>query len=317
MDVSQKSIFQGMSQADLFYKINDICVAVDSVKSEQELFKVSLHKIMSLFRAQRGSIFTLNENRSGLVLSVAEGIKRGEEQTIVKQLGDGIVGKVAQEKRPIVVEDIESDGRFVNFKARKGYSTTSFICAPLLIKDDLVGVINITDKESGVRFNADEMQLLDFLSSQIALNYRRIELYERFKHSIQEAQHLKDKLGQSDQETKHLKKQIYIQEKLATLGKLAGGIAHEFNNPLDGVMRYTNLSLEHVHDDVVRGYLLEAKHGLNRMANIVKNLLVVLAYVGSYLLQPFKRKSAFAVNIDNFFVFCDIYGAKQAKDCLA
>jgi signal transduction histidine kinase len=273
MDVSQKSIFQGMSQADLFYKINDICVAVDSVKSEQELFKVSLHKIMSLFRAQRGSIFTLNENRNGLVLSVAEGIKRGEEQTIVKQLGDGIVGKVAQEKRPIVVEDIESDGRFVNFKARKGYSTTSFICAPLLIKDDLVGVINITDKESGVRFNADEMQLLDFLSSQIALNYRRIELYERFKHSIQEAQHLKDKLGQSDQETKHLKKQIYIQEKLATLGKLAGGIAHEFNNPLDGVMRYTNLSLEHVHDDVVRGYLLEAKHGLNRMANIVKNLL--------------------------------------------
>ena len=38
-------------------------------------------------------------------------------------------------------------------------------------------------------------------------------------------------------------------------------------------MRYTNLSLEHVHDDVVRGYLLEVKHGLNRMANIVKNLL--------------------------------------------
>lgn len=273
MNVSQKSIFQDMSQADLFYRINDICVAVDSVRSEQELFKISLHKIMALFQAQRGSIFTLNENGSGLVLSVAEGIKHGEEQTIVKRLGDGIAGKVAQEKRPIVVEDIESDGRFTNFKARRSYRTTSFICAPLLIKDDLIGVINITDKESGVRFNADEMQLLDFLSSQIALNYRRIELYEKFKHSIQEAQHLKDKLGQSDQEARHLKKQIYIQEKLATLGKLAGGIAHEFNNPLDGVMRYTNLSLEHVHDDVVRGYLLEVKHGLNRMANIVKNLL--------------------------------------------
>jgi len=61
---------------------------------------------------------------------------------------------------------------------------------------------------------------------------------------------------------------------LATIGKLAGGIAHEFNNPLDGVMRYTNLCLEHIRDDdVVRGYLLEIKYGLNRMANIVRNLL--------------------------------------------
>ena len=71
-----------------------------------------------------------------------------------------------------------------------------------------------------------------------------------------------------------MKKQIYIHERLATIGKLAGGIAHEFNNPLDGVIRYTNLCLEHVKDDeVVRGYLLEIKQGLNRMANIVRNLL--------------------------------------------
>ncbi len=144
----------------------------------------------------------------------------------------------------------------------------------MLIKDKLIGVINITDKESGLRFTKNEMQLLDFLSSQIALNYRRIELYQKFKNIVRETKTLQDRLGQSDQETQNLKKQIHIHERLATIGKLAGGIAHEFNNPLDGVMRYTNLCLEHIKDDeVVRGYLLEIKHGLNRMANIVRNLL--------------------------------------------
>ena len=273
MSGSSKSIFQDISQADLFHKINNICGVVDFVNSEDKLFEITLYKVMALFGATRGSIFTLKKGGNDLVLAVAVGMRQGEEKEMVKRMGGGIVGKVAGEKRAIVVEDIGKDVRFANFKARKSYRTPSFLCVPLMVKDDILGVINITDKESGVHFNAQEMQLLDFLANQIALNYRRIRLYQRFEKSINEAQNLKDKLGASDQETEHLKKQIYIQEKLATLGKLAGGIAHEFNNPLDGVMRYTNLSLEHVHDEVVRGYLLEVKHGLDRMANIVKNLL--------------------------------------------
>jgi len=274
MSTSLKSIFEQIPQAELFQKISDICVVADSVATIEELFDISLTKIMELFGASRSSIFMLSDNGSDLVLKVAKGMERDEENSHVKQMGSGIVGRVAASKNPIIVGDIAKDDRFFNFKPRKSYKTPSFICAPLIFKDELIGVINITDKKSGLHFNENEMQLLDFLSSQIALNSHRIRLYQKFEHILKETKSLKDKLGQSDQEAKHLKKKIYIQEKLATIGKLAGGIAHEFNNPLDGVMRYTNLSLEHIKDDeVVRGYLLEVKHGLDRMANIVKNLL--------------------------------------------
>ena len=81
-------------------------------------------------------------------------------------------------------------------------------------------------------------------------------------------------LGEATTEAVSLKKQIESQERLASLGKLAGGIAHEFNNPLDGVMRYTNLCLNHAQDnEVLHEYLTEIQQGLKRMANIVKNLL--------------------------------------------
>jgi len=49
MDVSSKSVFENVSQAVLFQKINDICTAVDSVVSAKDLFEVSLTKIIALF----------------------------------------------------------------------------------------------------------------------------------------------------------------------------------------------------------------------------------------------------------------------------
>jgi signal transduction histidine kinase len=276
------TILQGITQTSLFSQISDICAAVNSVSSEAELLQISLHKTMELFQATRGSIFILNEETNNLVLKVAEGMAREEEEQMVKKMGEGIVGVVAQTKKPIHVADIAKDERFENFKSRSSYTTPSFICAPLMVKDALIGVINIADKEAGEHFKKHEMMLLDFLSSQIALNFRRTLLYQDFNKILQETRNLKDKLGQSDQETEHLKKQISIQEKFASIGKLAGGIAHEFNNPLDGVMRYTNLCLDHIKDDeVVRGYLLEIKHGLNRMANIVKNLLACSRNIAS------------------------------------
>src|SRR3989338_3220193 len=274
MGLFTKTEQEDKAQLDAFQQISEICALVATALNEHDLLEKSLQQIMRLVGATRGSIFLLDPDGKDLTLQTAIGLKKDEQKQMIKKMGEGILGHVAKRKLPIVVDDIETDDRFHDFKARKSYRTPSFICAPLIIKDQLIGVINITDKESGLRFTKNEMQLLDFLSSQIALNYRRIELYQKFKNIVRETQTLKDRLGQSDQEAQNLKKQIHIHERLATIGKLAGGIAHEFNNPLDGVIRYTNLCLEHIKDDeVVRGYLLEIKHGLDRMANIVRNLL--------------------------------------------
>ncbi len=263
-----------LGKPNAFQKVSDICSGVNSVKDENELLTQNLGQLLELFSARRGSIFIFNARRKELDLKVSKGMATAEQKHLVKRMGEGVVGKVAELKQPIVVDDISKDDRFHNYHARGSYRSPSFICAPLLLKDQLLGVISIADKVSGQRFSKDELLLLDFLSSQIALNYKRIKLYKKFRNVIKEAQSLKNALGKKSDEANQLRKQIVVQEKFASIGKLAGGIAHEFNNPLDGVIRYTNLSLEHLkNDDVVRGYLLEIRQGLHRMANIVRNLL--------------------------------------------
>lgn len=269
-----RSYLAGLTQAELFHEISSICAVVNTVVSHNELLARSLEHVLKIYNARRGSIFIYHEKCDELELRVAVGLDVSETEAMVKRMGEGIVGQVAQKREPLIVKDISVDDRVRERCSKSSYQTSSFICAPLLFKDQLIGVINITDKNTGQKFQDNELQLLDFVSSQIALNYRRITLYRKFQNVVKEAQSLKDKLGQSNEQTEQLKRQIVIQDKLATIGKLAGGIAHEFNNPLDGVMRYTNLSLEQTRDnEVVHGYLLEIKQGLNRMATIVRNLL--------------------------------------------
>ena len=65
-------------------------------------------------------------------------------------------------------------------------------------------------------------------------------------------------------------------ERLIAIGKVAGKVAHELNNPLDGILRYVNLSLRTIekgHPEKATDYLLHCRDGLQRMVHIITELL--------------------------------------------
>jgi len=65
-------------------------------------------------------------------------------------------------------------------------------------------------------------------------------------------------------------------ERLASVGKHASKVAHELNNPLDGILRYINLAIriiEQEHLEKPKEYLVQCRQGLMRMVQIVSELL--------------------------------------------
>lgn len=71
-----------------------------------------------------------------------------------------------------------------------------------------------------------------------------------------------------------LERSLESHERLAMIGKLAAGVAHELNNPLDGVLRYVNFAIAKLPQEAEQvTYLLHARQGLRRMADIVRDLL--------------------------------------------
>ncbi len=71
-------------------------------------------------------------------------------------------------------------------------------------------------------------------------------------------------------------RQLAGAEKLAAIGQLASRVAHELNNPMDGILRYVNLSLRIIEQENLekpKEYLAQCREGLMRMVQIVSELL--------------------------------------------
>ncbi|MHC4308453.1 MAG: histidine kinase dimerization/phospho-acceptor domain-containing protein, partial [Planctomycetota bacterium] len=73
-----------------------------------------------------------------------------------------------------------------------------------------------------------------------------------------------------------VQKQLANAEKLATVGKLVSKVAHELNNPMDGILRYINLAMRIIEEKQLekpKEYLTQCRQGLMRMVQIVSELL--------------------------------------------
>jgi len=216
----------------------------------------TLKEIMSVINAECGSLFLFDPDQKELVLDSFYNSGTIHLEGLKQKIGEGISGKVVNIRTPILVKDISKDSRF----RRNGfthYRTNSFISIPLNTSSGLLGVMNLTDKSSGEAFCEKDLEFAVAISKYACL------IIENFNIC-----------GELREEKETLHKQKSLLEQYASVGKLAAGVVHEINNPLDGVIRYTNILLDQLKDNsIAREYLLEVKKGLHRIANITKSLL--------------------------------------------
>jgi diguanylate cyclase (GGDEF)-like protein/PAS domain S-box-containing protein len=95
----------------------------------------------------------------------------------------GIVGRAIREKSPIVVNDIANDDRVIGIHAKatlqRGYR--AFICLPLLIESEVIGVLTLYSTEIGV-FDQEEMKLLAELAGDVSFALESINKQEQLDY---------------------------------------------------------------------------------------------------------------------------------------
>ncbi|HEX3187459.1 MAG TPA: diguanylate cyclase [Pyrinomonadaceae bacterium] len=131
-----------------------------------------------LFQSERASLLLLNEESNELILKSASGFATDPALIGPIRVGEGVSGEAMNTGKPIVVRDLRSSGRRPA-PAERSYKTDSFISYPITIGGRKVGVLNVTDKTGGRRFDEIDLSLLEIIGPQMAVALERAEWQER------------------------------------------------------------------------------------------------------------------------------------------
>ena len=157
--------------------INEISKAITSVLDMDELLSLCLNEINGKIKVKHSSIMLIDEIRNEFVVKASQGHRSMQVLGKTQKLDEGVAGRVVRGKKPILVKDIRFDSRFSRYE-RSDYKTKSFISAPLILGQNVLGVINIIDKISGKSFCETDVNLLSTIAGQVSVAIENSRLYK-------------------------------------------------------------------------------------------------------------------------------------------
>ncbi len=152
-------------------KLVDINGIINSTLDIGRLLTIIMEIIKEIMETEASTLLLFEEDSRELVFKVAlgEAGKELQEKYRVK-MGQGIAGWVAEHRREIYINDVYADPRFdPNFDKKTGFVTRAILCAPLLFKGKLLGVIQAINPLHRDRFDDDDTVLFRAFANQAAL----------------------------------------------------------------------------------------------------------------------------------------------------
>jgi len=162
--------------------LNDVSRVVNSVLDLEKLLHVYLELVSSKIGIRNCSIMLVDPSATAgtppRALKVAAAIGSAAKPLIGQTLpiDTGIEGWVAQNRIPVLVDDLADPGRLHPHGHCK-YRTGSCICVPLLVKDHLLGVMDVNDKRSGEPLSQEDLNLLTTIAGQVSIALENAKLY--------------------------------------------------------------------------------------------------------------------------------------------
>lgn len=207
----QDNLDSARAQLDRMHLLIEASKSVNSSLDLEKLLGIILRTATSAVKAERGTVYLVEESAKELWSKVLEGSAMVE---IRLPVGKGIAGYVAATGETINLTDAYADPRFnPEIDKSSGYKTRTILCMPMKNKDaKIIGVVQLLNKKLGA-FDKDDEEFIGGLSVHAAIAVENAQLAQRMIQT----------------------------ERLSAVGSMANAIIHDIKNPMGMVRMYAQI----------------------------------------------------------------------------
>jgi len=272
--------------------LGEVSQTVNSTLDLETVLTTIVSRAVELSHADAGTIYVFDEEHKEFRMHATHGMSEAMIAAISDQhigLDDGNnIATATTQRKPVQVADMRDEpvSAVNEIVLREGYR--SLLIIPLLRPDQIVGALVVRRKTPG-EFPQSTIDLLQTFADQSVVAIQNARLYENVEARTRE-------LAASLEDLRTTQDRLVQTQKLASLGQLTAGIAHEIKNPLNFVNNFSGVSTELINElqealqdtslnekkraeitdltDTLRGNLDKiVQHG-KRADAIVKNMLL-------------------------------------------
>lgn len=175
LEQKNSNLEHAIGRLSTIYKIG---LAINSTMDIDRLFNLIVRSTTTTLDAQIGYIILYDKDQQ--TLNVTNLIGNGKliiPQKTLKIKDTSVSSWVINNREPLLIADINQTPQFDRF-SELGYERKTLICAPLMVKDEIIGTISVVNKTDHSQFYAYELEMLTTIAAQAAIAIKNATLYD-------------------------------------------------------------------------------------------------------------------------------------------
>jgi sigma-B regulation protein RsbU (phosphoserine phosphatase) len=183
--IKETSRAKGLTVEDKLRLLLDITKKISRSLDVEEVVNLVMDTLDQLLPYDAAGIYVVECDRSADGKCVPSALKRfsktavrgydiEEMSDLYMKVGEGLIGHVAKSGEPLIVSDVRLDPRYVNAR----HETRSEMVAPIISSEEVLGVFDLESDELNA-YDADDLEVLMMLASQVAIILEKAMLYEQ------------------------------------------------------------------------------------------------------------------------------------------
>jgi signal transduction histidine kinase len=223
--------------------IHEVVQQVIGLTDSQEVAEITSELLARYFAYELCAVFIADEKGDltiGGFGGTSQNVVKRAMKTFEYPVIGGITGHVFETGESMVVNDVTRDRRY---RSIKGWQAGSEMCVAIRDGEKILGIIDV-ESSSRNAFTHNDFIALESLAGILVSVITSADQYQRLQLTIDQLQSMQIELRARMDAQRLAENRLVQAAKLAAVGEMAAGIAHELNNPLTSVTGFAELALD-------------------------------------------------------------------------